>query len=180
MFTKIQYLIDSADILPKQFDVYENFYNVLLEYFRIDTNILEVGCGEIPKLGNIIASHQFKINSGSITVYDNSLKITKTKYPNLKLNKKLFTESTDIKNIDLLIGQCPCNGTRVLINKALEEKKDLFVGICNCENEGKLNSMLLREAMIKDYCDLIRNFNRKIDVIHDDNLSFPIIASRRR
>ena len=180
MFTKMQYLIDSADILPKQFDVYENFYNVLLEYFRIDTNILEVGCGEIPKLGNIIASHQFKINSGSITVYDNFLKITKTKYPNLKLNKKLFTENTDIKNIDLLIGQCPCNSTRVLINKALEEEKDLFVGICNCENEGKLNSKMLREVMIKDYYRLICSYNRKVDVIHDDNLSFPIIVSKGR
>ena len=144
----------------------------------MDTNILKVGCGEIPKLGKMIASYQFKINSGTITVYDEKLKITKSKYPNLKLNNELFTESIDIKDIDLLIGQCPCKGTNVLINKALEEEKDLFVGICNCENEGKLNSKMLREIMIKDYCDLISSYDRQVEVIRE--LSFPILVSRRR
>ena len=98
----------------------ENYYvehlNKIKNIFNIDCNVIEIGAGCCPTFASRIAREQFKINRGTITVYDPNLIIGSVdKYENMKLCKTKFEYDTDISKYDLVVGIMPCLCTNNII-----------------------------------------------------------------
>ena len=116
-------------------DFYLQHINTIKENFDISGNILEVGAGYYPSFGKKMALEQLKINSGTITLYDEYLAIDKPLTKNMRLVKDSFSSQTDIKSYDLIVGIMPCEATRIMIQRACEERKDFYIALCSCVND---------------------------------------------
>ena len=111
----------------------ENEYLKLLHYliskqFNLDGNVLEIGGGVYPVLSSYIDAYQRKIGSGTITVIDPRLGISKL--GNVKLIKDKFTGN--VENYDFIISQSPCTITHEVMNSAIDNGKEFFVTLCKC------------------------------------------------
>lgn len=112
----------------------DNEYLSLLKYllckkYNLGGNILEIGGGVYPVLSSYIDAYQRRIGSGTITVVDPQLGISKL--GNIKLIRDRFT-TNGIKNYDLIISQSPCIITHDVIDSAIDNGKEFFVTLCKC------------------------------------------------
>lgn len=128
-------IFDELGLIPDDQNYYLGYLNALKNTFDIGCNILEIGGGCIPSFSQKIANEQIKINKGTITVYDPLLIKRKKSYPNLSLKKENFTFDTNISNYDLLVSILPCTSTLVIVEKALMDNKDFFIGLCGCVHD---------------------------------------------
>lgn len=126
-------IYDELGILPEDINSYKAFAKLVDEQFNIkDKNVIEIGGGNIPRLGIRIANMQDK---GTITVYDPNLYIREDmEYPNLKLVNRRFTPLINVSKADLLIGLLPCGSSSTIIKSALRYKKDFMIAICDSCN----------------------------------------------
>ena len=125
---------------------YVGYFNKLLSIHGLDKDILDVGGGHLPTFGHMIAKYQLRIGKGTISVIDPALITNKSKMPNLKLIKEEFNKEYDITNYDMLVGILPCDTTEDLIESAIVNHKDFFVGMCGCIH-GELRSMYFGGGM---------------------------------
>lgn len=120
-------IYDELGFIDKKNNLYDAFVRILDKNFDINSNIIEVGGGVIPSIAKKIRLKQV---NGSVTVYDPRLS-TKYKSTNkLKLKREKFSENTNIKKADLIIGFMPCEATELLVQQATRYKKDFLIALC--------------------------------------------------
>ena len=118
------------NLLNNRENEYLSFFNYLLyKKYNLGGNILEIGGGVYPILSSYIDAYQRKIGSGTITVVDPRLGISKL--GNIKLIKDKFSPGK-VKEYDLVISQSPCLITHEVINSAIDNGKEFFVTLCKC------------------------------------------------
>ncbi len=187
--SNIYAIYDTLGFIPEQENRYELFVNKLMSNFNIKCNILEIGGGNLPRIGERIAQKQIELGSGTITVYDPSLAVKKAKYSNLILCKEEFTMATDISGYDLLIGAFPCDATELMVHRALTENKDFFIQLCNCvipfedmsEEEYiycQNHPDVYQQMLIDAYINYAKQFKRKVRVCYD--LLTPTLSCRHK
>lgn len=114
-------------ILKDNENIFKGFISILKDNFDINSNIVEVGGGLFPTLGEMISAEQV---DGTVTVYDPRLYKDDRTNPKLILKKERFDENTDVTGADILVGFMPCEATEFLIRKACQNKKDFLVALC--------------------------------------------------
>ena len=126
-------IYDELGILNDKNNPYKAFIQLIDEQFGIkDKNIVEIGGGNIPRLGKRIASMQ---ENGTITVYDPNLYIKEgVEFPHLKLIKRRFTSIANVSKADVLVGLLPCGSTSTIIKSALRYNKDFMIAMCDSCN----------------------------------------------
>lgn len=186
-------IFDELGIIPDDKNVYYGYLSKLKEIFDLSCNILEIGGGYIPSFSQKIALEQIKIGKGTITVCDPLLITKKSKYKNLHLSKKAFTHKTNISNYDLLVGIFPCSVTLLIIEKALKENKDFFIGLCGCIHNYNFDKKIygyfvkypdeFNRILIEYINDMVIKSGRSdigVTYLSDSyNVSYPIIYSKK-
>jgi len=109
--------------------------NKLKEYFSLEQDILEIGCGHFPAFARLIDEEQQSLKKGAITAYDPVL-VTEN-LGSIDLNKKLLTDE-DVSGFDLLVSTFSCDATNKVLAVAKENKLPYFLHMCNC-NHGFYN-----------------------------------------
>lgn len=128
MPTILKEIYDELGILDDDINIYLGFIKMIdKEFGVIDKNIIEVGGGFLPRLGERIASMQ---DSGTITVYDPRLSIYKKDTEKLKLVRKRFTKNSSVDNIDLMLGLMPCKATEIILDTAIDNNIDFMIALC--------------------------------------------------
>lgn len=121
-------LFDELDLLIPDENIYLGFIEMANEIFNLaDRNILEIGGGILPRLGERISVLQDK---GSITVYDKRLSKYKEDNSKMKLVRKEFNKTMEITNIDLILGLMPCKAAELIIDVAGEHNIDFMIALC--------------------------------------------------
>ena len=115
------------DILPEEQNIYKKCFNIIKEEYGLEQNILEIGAGAMPILSMYIDKEQ---KEGTITAYDKYL--VPNKLGNIKIYKRNFENKDNVKNYDLVVGIYPCEASYLLIKKASEQNKDMFLLPCDC------------------------------------------------
>ena len=119
----------------------QNLFKCYLKYLEntfdkfYDKSIMEISCGHYPILVEMIAKNIYKNNKrGNVTGIDPEVIIESLSICNheVELHKQEFSESTDIKSHDILIGLLPCEATFQIINKACNEEKEMSIVPCKC------------------------------------------------
>ncbi len=122
-------LYDELDLIPDEYNMYLAFLDLIEEKFGIEgKNIVEVGGGIIPRLGQRI---RLKQSDGTITVYDPRIGSDIVGDERLVLKREKFTNGTVIdSNVDLLIGLMPCKGAEPLVEQATKNNIDFMLWLC--------------------------------------------------
>ncbi len=124
----IRGIYDELNFLKDEENIYIGFIKLINELFDIkQKNIVEIGGGVLPRLGERIALFQSK---GSITVYDPRLSIYKKDTSTLKLVRERFNKNIDVTPYDLLIGLMPCKAAEDIVEAALKNRKDFVIALC--------------------------------------------------
>ena len=124
----IREIFDYLALLPVEENLYITFMNELLKHHDIENKkIIEVGGGIFPNLASRLST---KLNKGTITVFDPRLDPRIKSTPRMILKKEEFTRKTPVDYADLIIGLMPCKGTDVLVDQAIDNKKDFMVWFC--------------------------------------------------
>ncbi len=134
IYSEFMQLYSELEIYPDSDNPYIAHFNNINKIFNLGSNILEVASGALPALANIIARHQIKIGSGTITIYDPCTIIDKSKYSNLVIKKEEFNSTLNISNYDLVVSILPCFATVDVINAACNNKKDFYIAFCGCDH----------------------------------------------
>lgn len=111
---------------------YQRHLENLKTKFNIGCNVLDVASGIIPSFANLLAHEQLRIGTGTVTLYEPLLGITKPKHHNMTLHKEKFTLETHIKEFDLVTGIMPCGATETIIENACRNQKDFYIAMCGC------------------------------------------------
>lgn len=109
---------------------YFRFYEIIKRNFNLNgLNIVEVGCGYIPVLSNII-----KENSNChITAINNKILIKN--YNNIQTIEADLSLFFDFSKFDLIVGFRPCNITEQIILDCFKAKKNFIIYLCPCAIE---------------------------------------------
>lgn len=110
-------------------NIYNAFADLVMSKFNIERPIYEIGGGNLPTVGKILALKQ---KEGTVTIYDPRLAFTKTDIPNLKLIKKDFTGSEIVESNALMIAYKPCDATIPMMNYVAKNDLDFMVALCDC------------------------------------------------
>jgi len=163
-------LYDELGILPDNKNIYKAFLKLLDEKFKIkDKNIVEVGGGNLPRLGKRIALMQDK---GTITVYDPNLYIKNNDLPNLKLIKRRFYPISNVDDADVIIGLMPCGAVQSIVKSAIRHDKDFMLVLCDefdtfCQFDSEIENENWEEEFIKKLeKDVEENNMGKLKVKH--------------
>ena len=116
-------------ILKDNENIFKGFISILKDNFDINSNIVEVGGGLFPTLGEMISAEQV---DGTVTVYDPRLYKDDRTNPKLILKKERFDENTDVTGADILVGFMPCEATETILENAIKSGKPFYVAMCGC------------------------------------------------
>ena len=121
-------IFDNLALIPVEENMYVAFLNEILKHYDIsDKKIVEVGGGVFPNLAKRIVTKQ---TTGKITVFDPRLDPRCKSDSKMTLVRDNFTRKTPIDDADLIIGLRPCKGIDVLLDSAIENKKDFMIWFC--------------------------------------------------
>lgn len=137
--TRLSQIYSHLDMYKDDNDPYLGYLDRFEEHFNVDSNILDIASGCYPAWAEKIAIKQARLGSGSITIYDPKLVISKPVGP-MVLHKKCFNSSVSIQGFDVVTSILPCEVTNLVINSALENNKNFFVALCGCHNKKSDNS----------------------------------------
>ena len=110
-------------------NIYRVFADLVESKFDINRPIYEIGGGNIPTVGKILALRQQK---GTVTIYDPRLIFTKTDIPNLRLVKKPFTGEEIVESNALMIGYKPCDAIIPMMKYIAKNDLDFMIALCDC------------------------------------------------
>lgn len=97
--------------------------------FDKDVKILEVGSGEVPYTSLIMAKDGYNITSiGEFQLPDECLERL-----HLKSYRGLFTETTKVKDFDVVVGRRPCSAIRPMVTNCAKEEVPYMIRLCACE-----------------------------------------------
>lgn len=192
----LDYINDARMIPDALFQIYAhlkiikleyNFYEMVAEFYcdyfsnPYDKEIIDVGCGCYPITSEILQKRiTANEGKGNITAYDPDLVITSLKPITLK--KELFTDLTKLNDEAFLFGMFPCDATELMITKALKEKKELCIQLCNCVPEKYKQSLSYEEWINLLYSEIVNNISSdfKYDLFYLDRRLRPVLALKRK
>lgn len=126
-YEMVREVLDELNLIPAGYNIYEDYLKFIKEIHDISKlNVMEVGGGVIPRLGERINLEQ---NSGTITVYDPRL-YKEDSNSKLILKRKKVNIDTNVDGIDLIIGLMPCKGAEDLLNVAIKNNIDFVLWLC--------------------------------------------------
>lgn len=130
-------IYDELGLLPDENNPYKAFSLLVDEKFNIkNKNVVEIGGGNIPRLGKRIADMQDK---GTITVYDPNLYIKEeNNNSKLVLINRRFSSITNVSSADVLIGLLPCGSSSLIVQSATSHNKDFMIALCDSHNSLEL------------------------------------------
>ena len=121
-------IFDELGFIQDKDNIYLAFINLIEEIFPLDDrDILEVGGGKIPSLAKKISLRQ---TTGTITVYDPRLYREDNINDRFILKKQKFDNNTSLEGIDLIIGFMPCEAADIMIERAIENRIDFMIALC--------------------------------------------------
>ena len=124
----IQDLLCKVGVLPEDYNIYDEFVNVLTSVFDIEgKNIVEIGGGVHTSLADKLIMRQ---KEGTVQVYDPRLRAYGTENPRLILKKEKARYDTPMDDVDLLIGLRPCKGAETLLSLAIKNNIDFMLWLC--------------------------------------------------
>lgn len=124
----VREIYDELGFISDNENLYIGFINLIKSLHNIESkNILEVGGGILPRLGERIVKY---LDTGSFTVYDPRLSIYKKGNDKLKLVRKNFDKFTNVNKTDLIIGLMPCKAAEVIVEVATKNGKDFILALC--------------------------------------------------
>lgn len=103
---------------------YYLFFKYLQKNNYLTDNILEVCCGMIPILSDIISKNNYQI-----TAIDKKIVIKNYKF---KIIEKEFNELFELHKYNMVIAFRPCMATEILIKKCLINQIPFCIYLCNC------------------------------------------------
>ncbi len=127
-------LFDQWGLLEDEINPYLQFSNYLNEKTDIARNVIEVSAGRLARVSQKIAHLQFEKEAGTITAYDKYLLNLASDNQNYKLVRENFSEKTNIVSTDLIVALKACGATEIIIKRAIEEKKDFVIALCDCDH----------------------------------------------
>lgn len=123
----VREVLDQLGFIPDDYNIYKQYIDFIDEVHGIEgKNIVEIGGGRFPRLAERISSRQ---NKGKITVYDPRL-YSEESTDKLILKKKRASRTTDVGDCNLIVGLMPCKGAEVLLDLAIDNKKDFVLWLC--------------------------------------------------
>lgn len=129
-------IYDELRLIPDERNIYLGFMELLQEEFSIENkNIIEVGCGRIPTLAKKISLKQI---NGTITVYDPLLNREEKETNKFHLKREKFTKNTPLQGTQLLIGFMPCEAADIMVERAIKERIDFMIALCEGGPHGDL------------------------------------------
>lgn len=191
IYSELMQLYSEFEIYSESDNPYIAHFNNIKNIFNLGSNVLEVASGAVPALANIIAKHQIKIGSGTITIYDPSTIIDKSKYSNLVIKKEEFNSNLNISNYGLIVSILPCLATEEVITAACSNKKDFYIAFCGCDHFAARNGYYSYGFFRPSYLDDIELAKRLCDEnglgelvvtsLEDKyEIEYPIIYNKRR
>lgn len=109
-------------------DIKETDYYLFFKYLKendfLANNMLEVCCGAIPVLSDIIDKNNYQI-----TALDKEIVIKNYRF---KIVEKEFNELFDLNKYDTVIAFRPCMATEIIIKKCLTNQIPFCIYLCNC------------------------------------------------
>ncbi len=131
-FNHVQYeLLSKFGVVNKGIDLYEIFRDILKDRDLLRGRILEVGAGVYPRLSEVIREDNSP-ELVKVTACDPALIVDTMS--GVKLVKEPFTKSTNLDDVDTLVGLFPCEASRLMVDRAIEENKNLLLAFCNCDH----------------------------------------------
>lgn len=170
-------ILSKFDIFYDDTDVYKKFYSFLKERNFLRGNVLEVGAGVYPRLCEVIMDEK-PPELINVTAYDPALILDTL--PGVTLKKEKFTVNTNIDSVDTLYGLFPCKASIPLIDKALDEDKNLLIAFCGCDHSDSEHMKWFGKTWAEDVVDDYREIHgKKLEVFTWDKklgLDLPIMA----
>jgi len=163
------------DVLDGENDSFKIFANLLNKYKFLNTNCCEVAAGKYPRLAEIIYP-TLKENNKSLIIYDPDI-VIHSLY-DIEIKKELFTETTDLTGIETLFGTFTCEATTTLVEKALNENKNLLVALCSCDHSSGKYPREFGEYWYESFCNILKKqYQGDISIINwpHDRFKMPII-----
>lgn len=93
------------------------------------TNLLDVGAGHFP-ISSLFMAKKVK----RVTAMDSYFFLSSQALKNMNVFPltKLFDDTTDISNYDLVVGRAPCSAIRPIVNACQKTNKPYFLYLCDC------------------------------------------------
>lgn len=174
-------LLSKFGALRKEADVYKNFHELLRERNFLQGNVVEVGAGKYPRLCEVIMEDK-PDELISVTAYDPCLVFDTI--PRVKFVNKPFTKETDISEADTLYGLFPCDASITLIDKAIEENKNLMVAFCACDHSDSIHTKWIGKYWAEDVCmDYREKYGKCIEIDgwnREMGLDLPIMTYKKK
>lgn len=127
-------IYEAAGLIKPSCSVYRRMAHIVNRHFNLKRDVVEVGSGIFPILGDYLSERQLQLGKGTVTVYDAKVW---TRYPTrAKLVKSYFHTSTEIAPNSLLVGLFPCDATNAIIEKSLQEDLEFCIALCACNHSG--------------------------------------------
>lgn len=146
-----QQLYASLGILSYDENDYLQVFERLVKIHILARDILVIGDGYYPVFSEYIDLYQQKIKSGTITLYEPNILISKL--GNISIQKEKFCLNTDISKFDLIVAKEPCTVFNDVVVAAIRQRKDFFVTFCDCIRD--LFTIENRQEMMYDPFDLV-------------------------
>ena len=143
-----------------------------------ERKVLEIASGLIPGLAYLIEKI---IKPNNISCMDPRLLNLPVR--GVKQIKNKFTMETDISPYDLLIAHCPCEAFEVIVNRVLEEPKDICIQTCRCYGDEYLSDFRFRRYIIKQIIKLekLQKYGYYVDTTYTPLMinEAPVITLKR-
>lgn len=125
-------IYEAAGLIKPNCSVYRRMARIVNQNFNLKRDVVEIGSGIFPILGDDLRKRQLQLGEGTVTVYDAKVW---TKYPtSAKLVRSYFRTSTEISPNSLLVGLFPCDATNTIVEKALNEDLEFCIALCACNH----------------------------------------------
>lgn len=153
---------------------------IIKKNFSLDANVLQVGCGKIPVLAELVRREQVRLGRGKIEAWDPHVIIDNKIYPELdKIGKAYWKKDFSGHNFlktDLCLAVDVCPSNEYFLQLASEHDVNLFMLLCNySQNLYEMRSAISPDGVVsnKVFCEFIRN------KYSEDNLEFIKTSSGR-
>lgn len=146
-------LLSKYNIFTEGNDRYHMFYKMLEELDFIKGTSLEIGSGPYPRLAEIIQNNH-KRKDYNLTIYEkcNVFKANK----DIKIVKRAFTSSTNIKEVDNIFSIMPCETYIYITLKGIERNKNLLIAYCSCDHSNKMYPKYRKRYWSDDFCHVMK------------------------
>lgn len=175
-------VLSKFGIINPEVDPYIKMCELLKNLSFLSGNCCEIGAGEYPRLAELIAP-ELERNHHKLTIYDPSTvpdKLSK----GVTIVKEKFTKKTDLKGIDTLVSLFPCEVACTIIDKALDEDKNLLLAFCGCDHSTLEHQKWLGEYWAEDVCmDYREQYGKEIEIMQwpkQYGIPYPIMVRRQK